>query len=62
MENPDRFLSDCNHYSEELGKDYRRLYQLKEDGATEPQIREAKAKIKADKRRLKNVIHNHRTK
>ena len=58
MENPDRYLNDCARYSEELGKDYRRLYQLKEDGAEESKILEAKAKIKSDKRRLKNVIHN----
>lgn len=58
MENPERWLNDCARYSEELGRDYRRLYQLKEEGAPEPKIREAKAKIKSDKRRLKNIIHN----
>jgi len=57
MGNPDRFLDDYNRYSEELGRDYRRLHQLKEMGANKEEIRAAKAKIKSDKRRLKNVIH-----
>jgi len=60
MENPDRYFNDCQRYSEELGRDYRRLYSLREEGADKQKIREAKAKIKSDKRRLKNVIHQGR--
>lgn len=49
-------MQDCTRYSEELGKDYRLLYQMKEAGADQESIRAQKAKIKSDKRRLKNVI------
>jgi hypothetical protein len=57
MENTDCYLSDCQRYSKELRNDYRRLYQSREDGASNQAIREQKAKIKADKSRLKNVLH-----
>lgn len=49
-------LQDSNRYSEELGKDYRLLYQMKANGASKEKIREQKAKIKSDKHRLKNTI------
>lgn len=51
-----RPFDQCSQYTEELGKDYRRLYTMKETGASEEQIKEQKARIKADKSRLKNTL------
>lgn len=54
-----KYLEDSARYSEQLGCDYRRLYQMKEDGASKEDIKRQKAQIKADKARLKNVVrHN----
>ena len=56
MHQSERVFKECADYSKELGADYRRLYQLKEQGAGPTEIQAAKAKIKADKSRLKHVI------
>lgn len=56
MDREKQDFRDCNRYTEELGRDYRRLYQMKQNGASDEAIREQKSRIRADKRRLKNTL------
>lgn len=52
----EHLLKNCATYAQELGQDYRRLYQLQNENASDDRIREQKAKIRSDKRRLKNTV------
>jgi len=56
MDREKQDFRDCNRYTEELGRDYRRLYQMKQNGASKKEIQDQKNRIRADKRRLKNTL------
>lgn len=47
---------ECDEFSERLGQDYRRLYQLEESGAEPEEIAKAKALIESDKAKLKYSV------
>jgi len=56
MRHPDRDQETLHDYSKRLGDDYRKLYILRENGASAEEIAQAKQRIKTDKSILKNTV------